>query len=109
MNKKKTMVRALAFLIVLVMIVTTVMMSLTMVFGASPYVYGAASDVTDEATLEKELDHMADLMAQIRELYKDEVSYETLVNGAYQGIFEALEDPYSEYFETREEGDAFID
>ncbi|MBQ6949083.1 MAG: S41 family peptidase, partial [Firmicutes bacterium] len=32
-----------------------------------------------------------------------------LVNGAYQGIFEAREDPYSEYFETREEGDAFID
>ena len=109
MNKKKTMVRALAFLIVLVMIVTTVMMSLTMVFGASPYVYGAASDVTDEATLEKELDHMADLMAQIRELYKDEVSYETLVNGAYQGIFEALEDPYSEYFETEDEADAFLD
>ena len=38
MKKNKTMVRALAFLIVIVMIVTTVMMSLTMVFGASPYV-----------------------------------------------------------------------
>ncbi|MBQ2270859.1 MAG: S41 family peptidase [Firmicutes bacterium] len=109
MKKNKTMVRALAFLIVIVMIVTTVMMSLTMVFGASPYVYGAASDVTDEATLDEELDHMADLMAQIRELYKDEVSFETLVNGAYQGIFEALGDPYSEYFETKEEGDAYID
>ena len=34
MKKNKTMVRALAFLIVIVMIVTTVMMSLTMVFGA---------------------------------------------------------------------------
>ena len=109
MKKNKTMVRALAFLIVIVMIVTTVMMSLTMVFGASPYVYGAASDVTDEATLDEELDHMADLMAQIRELYKDEVSFETLVNGAYQGIFEALGDPYSEYFETKEESDAYID
>ncbi|MBR6500401.1 MAG: hypothetical protein IKT25_02710 [Firmicutes bacterium] len=98
MKKNKTMVRALAFLIVIVMIVTTVMMSLTMVFGASPYVYGAASDVTDEVTLDEELDHMADLMGQIRKLYKDKVSFETLVNGAYQGIFEALNDPYSLYF-----------
>lgn len=107
-KKQKNAARALALILALAMIVTTLMMGLSMIYGTST-VYGASSDVTDEASLEKELDHMAQIMAQIRELYKDEVSYETLVNGAYQGIFEALNDPYSEYFETEEEADAFLD
>ena len=109
-EKKKAAARALALILALAMIVTTLMMGLSMVYGASgAYVYGAASDVTDRKTLDKELDFMADLMETIRDLYKDEVSYELLVNGAYNGIFEALKDPYSEYFETKEESDAFIE
>ncbi len=102
-GRKKKAVRALALIIALVMIVTTLMMGLTMIYGASEiYVYGASEDVTDRESLEKELGHLADVIERIRKIYKDEVSYETLVYGAFEGVFDALEDPYSEYLEAEE-------
>lgn len=106
-RRKKSIARTVALVIAAIMIVTTVMMGLPMVYGASgSRVYAAAGDVTDEQTLKEELDFMAKLMEALRRIYKDEVSYETLVNGAYQGMFEALGDPYSVYYDTKEESDA---
>lgn len=107
MNKRnKNLVRTVALLVAAIMIVTTLIMGIPMVYGASgSRVYAAAADVVDEETLDEELDFMGRLIQGLREIYKDEISYETLVNGAYEGIFDALGDPYSQYFDTREESD----
>lgn len=108
MNKrKKNAVRTVALVIAAIMIITTLMMGLPMVYGASDTrVYAAAGDVADPESLKEELDFMSRLIQGLKEIYKDEVSYEVLVNGAYEGIFASLNDPYSEYYDTKEDSDA---
>lgn len=106
----KKMVRGLALVVATILIVTTLMMGIPLIYGASDsHVYAAASDVTDEKSLEEELSFMAKVIEAMRDTYKDEISYEVLVNGAYKGLFESLNDPYSTYYENKVESDEFIE
>ncbi len=108
-NNKK-LKRGLALFIAIILIVTTLLMGIPVIYGASgSRAYGAARDVTDEASLKEELSFMALLIQAMRQSYKDEISYEMLVNGAYEGLFNALEDPYSMYFETEESSSKFLE
>ncbi|MBQ6686146.1 MAG: S41 family peptidase [Firmicutes bacterium] len=107
-KKRKRIARVLALIIAVVMVLTTLLMGLPMIYGSSElYVYGASSAVASREDVDEELEFLGDLIEGIKDIYKDEVSYETLLDGAYQGVFDALKDPYSEYFRTEEESAAF--
>ncbi|MBQ6948256.1 MAG: S41 family peptidase, partial [Firmicutes bacterium] len=107
-KKRKRIARLLALIIAVVMVLTTLLMGLPMIYGSSElYVYGASSAVASREDVDEELEFLGDLIEGIKDIYKDEVSYETLIDGAYQGVFDALKDPYSEYFRTEEESAAF--
>lgn len=109
-KNRKRIARVLALIIAVIMVLTTLLMGIPMIYGASDmYAYGASSGSIRRTDVDEELEFLGDLIEEIKEVYKDEVSYETLVDGAYQGVFEALKDPYSEYFRTEEETAAFIE
>ena len=55
------------------------------------------------------MDFLKNLIPVLKVYYKDDISIEDLVNGAYQGVFDALDDPYSVYYVSQEERDAFVD
>lgn len=105
-NTTRKIARIIAFTLVAALVVT----SFTFMFsfaGESNHVYGAAT--LREADLSRELDSVEELMKELYQDYKDEVSYEELLEGAYKGVIDALEDPYSVYYSSREESDDFVE
>ncbi len=114
MNSQKTkkVARVLALLIAMVLILTS--FSFVMYFpgllGASEFsVYAAESDAQSSAYLKDELKTLETLLKTVHNNYKDEITYEELMNGAYEGVFEALNDPYSIYFSDKKEGESFVE
>lgn len=109
MNQKTTklIARIFAILLVLVMIVT----SFSFVFNMSStgnVVYAAESTTSDETKLTSDMEYLQELIQEIKMNYKDDVSYETLVKGAFNGVFESLDDPYSVYYASIDEEQNFV-
>lgn len=103
-------VRKVAKIIAVVLVIAMVITSFSFVFFLSDnllVVYGA--EKKDKPDWDKELVFFKNLMVDIKTNYKDDITYEDLFNGAYHGIFEALGDPYSVYYESTEESDSFIE
>ncbi|MDD4583126.1 MAG: S41 family peptidase, partial [Eubacteriales bacterium] len=106
MNRKTT--RTIAKIIAFILISALVISSFTFVlFWASgtDRVYGA--EVNSVKDLDRELDFFKDMMVDLRTNFKDELSYEELLNGAYQGVFDSLDDPYSVYYQSDQDRDHF--
>jgi carboxyl-terminal processing protease len=109
MNQKTTklVARIFAIILVAVMIIT----SFTFVFymsSGSGAVYAAESTASDEAKLNSNMEELQQLIKEIKENYKDDVSYDTLVNGAFNGVMESLDDPYSVYYASTDEEENFV-
>jgi len=108
MNKKqkrnKAIVRVMAIILALGMIVLS-LSYLFMFMGEASLIadvaYGA--DATKEKG-EKRLDLIDDVINYIYETYKDQLNYEDLVNAAFNGVFDSL-DQYSEYYFASEGAD----
>ena len=95
-KKRKTMARILA----LILVVGMVLLSLTylaMAFGNSAALGNVAYAAEGDDIAQNRLDLLPDVLEYIHETYKDEISYEELVNAAYLGVFDSL-DPFSEYY-----------
>lgn len=107
MNRKA--VKAVAIAIIAAMVITTLSF---MVF--LPSAFGA--EITVASTTPQEQKYLNDKMKEfeyylklIHDNYKDEVDYETIVNGAFEGAMYSLGDPYSVFFTDSGEGQSFIE
>lgn len=115
MNPMKTrkIARVLAVLIVVAMLLTS-FSYLTVLWGGAEgqVVHGAESsavvtDPADENYTQSQLAFLQKLISYIETNYKDKVNVEDLIHGAYNGVLESLDDPYSVYYVTEEDGKNF--
>ncbi len=83
------------------------LISVMMVFSSVLFPAFGAED-EKETYLNEQMDFMKRLILYIEANYSDEVDYEKLVNGAFKGLFEAL-DPYSTYFPEKKSLDNFVE
>lgn len=79
------------------------------VYGAEQTGAKTGGQANSQAYLNSELLVLKTMIEQIRANYKDDVSYETLMKGAFSGTLEALGDPYSVYYKTTEESESFLE
>jgi len=108
--KTRKIAKIIAIIIVAAMIITSFSFivfipSLLGLEGGS-VVYAASSN---DEYLNTQTQKLKEYMEYIQQNYKDDVDYETLVNGAFEGIINSLGDPYSVYYGTAEEGSEFIE
>ncbi|NCA78067.1 MAG: PDZ domain-containing protein [Alphaproteobacteria bacterium] len=89
---KQRTVRAIAIIIAIAMVLTSLAFVLFI-----PSVYGATAQ--DTAKMEQRMQSLEEYLLYIEENYKDQVSLDDLVNGAFAGALTSLNDPYSVYFE----------
>jgi len=76
------------------------------VFGMKgSVVYAASAD----AGLDREMENLKQYIKYIRDNYKDDVSYDQLIQGAYSGVIDSLGDPYSVYYGASGEGETFVE
>lgn len=105
MSPKTT--KKIAKLIAIVLVGALVITSFTFVFSfadSKETAYGAAEKVPD---WDKEFSLLKDLIIKTKEGYKDDVPYELLLKGAYEGVVDILGDPFSVYYSTEDESSEF--
>ncbi len=91
----------------LVGILTGIILSVLVVFGLRRLADGIRSDVHESAVNDESVDKLELLETYIDMNYyeADEVTQEQLEDGMYEGLIEALGDPYSEYYTEEELAD----
>ncbi|MDO4552958.1 MAG: S41 family peptidase [Bacillota bacterium] len=104
MSQKTT--KAVARVIAIVLAVALVVSTFAYVFAEEAF--GAETGNAQEY-LQQEFETLQDLILFLKENYKDEIDYETLMDGAFTGVMEALEDPYSVYYVSTAESEAFLE
>lgn len=110
-NKAKKAAKILALVLAAILIISSFsfVVFLPGVADAGGYVaYGAEKD-DSKAGLDDQLEALKEVMIEIQQNYKDEVSYKTLLDGAFNGMFESLDDPFSAFYGTVEEGDQLME
>lgn len=100
--KARKMAKWVAVIIIFTMIVTSFsfVFFLPSMFGSENYTAYGTSNTTQD---------LDSYIKFIKDNYKDEVTTEQLVSGSYEGIVNSLNDPYSVFYSTGEEGEAFIE
>ncbi len=110
MNPYKTrkIAKVIAIVLALAMILTSFsfVMLVPGLFGMGGSVVYAATYSDEE--LDQQMTNLKEYMQYIRENYKDNVDYDKLINGAYEGVINSLGDPYSVYYGASGEGDNFV-
>lgn len=115
--RARKVAKVIAFVIIITMVITS--FSFVLFLGsADSYVYaaetspgltaGTAQGENTEAYLDRELVYLESLIKDIRENYKDSLTYEQLMQGAYKGLLSNL-DPYSVYYVSKKEGESFVE
>ena len=106
--KTRKIAKIVALIVAIAMIVTSFSFVLML-----PGLFGMEGSVVYAATEDEDLDlQMANLkqyIQYIQENYKDDVSYNQLVQGAYDGIVKSLGDPYSVYYGASGAGENFVE
>lgn len=105
-------VKLIALIIIIAMIVTSFsfVMFLPGLFGSSGGVaYGADSNHKNSENIENEMKKLKEYIEYVHDTYKDEVNYSLLFDGAFNGVAEALGDPFSVYYSSLEESQSFKD
>lgn len=108
--KARKMAKVIAIVVAIAMVVTSFsfIFFLPSMFGMEgSVVYGA--NPNNDAYLKKQMDDLEDYIKYIEKYYKDEVTYEALMNGAFEGVVNALGDPYSTYYPDAKDSESFID
>lgn len=106
MNLKTT--KRIAAVIAILLAVVMVVTSFGWVFASEANtVYGMSEE--DSAYTDEQLAFMKQLMDYIQHNYKDPVEVKKMLEGAYTGLFDSLDDPYSVYYLSESEKDSFVD
>ena len=105
-KKNQRFVRLVALVIALAMVLMTgvYLFSMTGWFaaaGAGSFSVHGAGDPDRETRLAR----LSDFLDFLEETYKDELTDEALFHGLYQGLFDALGDPWSVYYPRKETAD----
>jgi carboxyl-terminal processing protease len=108
--KTRKLAKIIAIIIAVAMIVTSFsfILFLPSVIGLEGSVVYAAGN-EDEEDLDQQLKNLKQYIEFIQRNYKDDVTLKELANGAFEGVVNSLNDPYSVYYETTEEGNDFIE
>ena len=72
-------------------------LTLTIFFAAMAPAY-AALFYNEGTPVPYQLDAVEDLMVELKTYYKDDISYDQMIQGIYKGLFESLGDQWSEYY-----------
>lgn len=106
--KAKKIAKVIAIIIAVVMIVTSFSFVLLVpdLFGMEgSVVYAATADDNQD----QQMENLKRYIEYVRENYKDDVSFDQLIDGAYAGVIDSLGDPYSVYYGSSEEGKNFVE
>ena len=99
-------VKLIVIIIVIAMLATT-LFSFVFFLPVAPRVYGAEVQrvLTDDErqSLTEQMRNLERFIRQIQENFKDEISLEMLMQGAFDGALNALGDPNSAFFEDSDE------
>jgi len=108
--KARKMAKLVAIIIVIAMVVTSFsfILFLPSMFGMQGSVVYAETN-EDGKSLNQQVAELEQYLNYIQKYYKDDITYEKLINGAYNGIMEALEDPYSVYYKDQKEEESFVE
>ena len=68
-------------------------------------VYAATSD----DKLDQEMENLKQYIEYIKQNYKDDITNDQLVTGAFEGVINSLGDPYSVYYRASGEGESFVE
>ena len=108
-GKSRKVVKVVAFVIVLAMILSSFsfVMMIPGLFGSNGLVVYAAAAGDDDP--DQQMKTLRAYIEYIKENYKDDVTYQQLINGAFEGVTNSLEDPYSVYYETNGQAEDFVE
>lgn len=104
MNKKT--VKIVAIIIVLAMIITSFSF---IVFLPSAYAETKDEDTNSREYLLNRLVAMQEYLEFINKYYKDDVNYDDLMDSAMEGATKSLNDPFSEFYLSDSDSEAFVD
>lgn len=110
-RKKKKAVRVVALILALAMLVMTgfYIFAMTGWFGGAVGKYGfVVSAATQDTEIQEKVENLEDLIFDIQDLYKDEINIDQVFDGIYEGLFNALEDPWSVYYPSSETASKLI-
>ena len=109
-KRRRTAAKILAFVLIAAMLLTSGYYIL-MIFAQDTALDCLAVYGSDKEDSEEDMERLygiEDLIYFIHEYYKDEVTYEFLVDAAYNGVVDSLGDPWSVYYVTTDESDSFV-
>lgn len=99
--------KKVAKLIAILLVGALVITSFTFIFSFADTPDVTSYGVEERPDWDKEFSLIRELMITTRENYKDDVTYRSLIEGAYKGIIDSLKDPYSTFYNTEEESREF--
>ncbi len=106
--KARKIAKVIAIIVALAMIITSFSFVLMV-----PSLFGMEGSVVYAAAVDDDLDQeMANLeqyIEYIKQNYKDDITYDQLVKGAFEGVVNSLGDPYSVYYGASGEGESFVE
>jgi len=107
-NQARKIAKVIAIIVAVAMIVTSFSFVLMIpgMFGMNGAVVYAA---TKDDQLDREMENLKEYMEYIRQNYKDEITYDKLIEGAFEGVVNSLGDPYSVYYGASGEGESFVE
>lgn len=106
--KARKAARIIAIIVAAVMIVSSFsfVMLIPGLFGMEGSVVYAA---TTDAGLDREMANLKEYIKYIQKNYKDDISFQQLIDGAYEGVIYSLGDPYSVFYGATGEGENFVE
>ncbi|MBN7774114.1 S41 family peptidase [Clostridium aminobutyricum] len=105
MNKKA--VKIIAFIIILTMILTSFSFVLFLPSAFADTKEGR--DTNSQEYLEEQLAVLENYLEFIKKYYKDDIDYNMLMDGAFEGATGVLGDPFSVYYSKAEDGESFAE
>lgn len=107
MSQKTT--KAVAKFIAILLVGALVITSFSFVFSWAEPQEAVYYGVDERLNWENELLKMRDFIIKTKAGYKDDVTYKSLIDGAYKGVIDSLNDPYSIFYSTEDESQEFIE
>lgn len=107
----RKIVKIIAIIIVAAMIITSFSFVIIApsLFGANNFIaYGEEVSSSDKE-LTEQMHYLEGYLRFLKENYKDEVTYQAMIEGAFTGATDALGDKYTEYYKTEKDSSNFLE